>query len=181
LLKSRGQYASLFGKIIIDSTKFERRSIENKAVVEDKKIDLDEIVTQLHNRKLLIVNPRRRNGLILYKRHYAEFAGPGAIIGGEFDLDVVDVSPVGDLSIIVPETVEAKKQGYLIRRQWIRLTKHITDNPNALQRAQVILNQFEHWFDADTASQMSDRAFSLLVGVLPQTIGQVRSQIDRLE
>jgi hypothetical protein len=150
-------------------------------VVEDSKIDLAEIVPQLHNKRLLIVNPRRRNGLILYKRHYAEFAGPGAIIGGEFDFDVISVAPVGNLSIIVPETAEERKQGYLIRRQWIRLTKHITDNPNALQRAQVILNQFEHWFDANTASKMSDRAFSLLVGVLPQTISQVRSQIDRLE
>jgi hypothetical protein len=157
------------------------QSIEREAVVEDSKIDLAEIVPQLHKKKLMIVNPRRRNGLILYKRHYAEFAGPGAIIGGEFDLDVVTVSPVGNLSIIIPETAEEKKQGYLIRRQWIRLTKHITDNPSASQRAQVILNPFEHWFDAETASKMSDRAFSLLVGVLPQTIGQVRSQIDRLE
>jgi hypothetical protein len=150
-------------------------------VVEDAKTDLSEIVAQIRNKQLFIVNPRRRNGLILYKRYYAEFAGPGAIVGGEFDVDITNASPVGNLSITIPETAEERKQGYLIRRQWIRLTKHITDNPVALQRAQVILNQFEHWFDAKTATQMSDRAFSLLVGVLPQTIAQVRSQIDRLE
>jgi len=31
--------------------------------------------------KVLMVNHRRRNGLIIYKRYHAEFAGPGAAVG----------------------------------------------------------------------------------------------------
>ncbi|MEO8892918.1 MAG: hypothetical protein ABI417_15615, partial [Coleofasciculaceae cyanobacterium] len=46
-----------------------------------------EILKQLHEQKLLVVNTKRRNGLILYKRYHAEFAGPGSAIGGLFDLD----------------------------------------------------------------------------------------------
>ena len=133
-----------------------------------------EILAQLQSQELLVINPRRKNGVIIYKKYHAEFAGPGAIIGGQFDLDAVEVIPVGKISLIYPQTSEAKRQAYKMRRQWVRLTKQITDNPIPTERAQVILNQFEHWFDAETVSQLPDRAFALLVGVLPQTISKVR-------
>lgn len=133
-------------------------------------LNIDNIIAQLHKKQLLVVNPRRKNGIILYKRYHAEFAGPGAVIGSVFDLDVVQVIPVGKLSLVTPQTPQEKINAYLIRRQWVRLTKQITDNPVPLQRAQVILNQFENWFDADTAAKLPDEAFALLVGVLPQTI-----------
>ncbi len=133
-----------------------------------------EILNQLRDKQLLIVNPRRKNGLILFKQYHAEFAGPGAVVGSEFDVDVQDLIPVGKLSLIVPQTSKEIINAYLIRRQWVRLTKQITDNPVPIQRAQVILNQFEHWFDAKTTAQLPDEAFALLVGVLPQTIQQIR-------
>ena len=63
----------------------------------EAQISVDSILPQIKQKKLLIVNPRRKNGLILYKRYYAEFAGPGAVIGSEFD--------------------EEKINAYLIRRQ----------------------------------------------------------------
>ncbi|MBE9169311.1 hypothetical protein IQ238_17895 [Pleurocapsales cyanobacterium LEGE 06147] len=134
-----------------------------------------EILAQLQSNELLVVNPRRKNGLIICKKYHAEFAGPGAIVGGQFDLDAVEVIPVGKLSLIHPQTSEEKRQAYKMRRQWIRLTKQITDNPVASERAQVILNQFEHWFDPLTVAKLPDEAFALLVGVLPQTIKKVRN------
>ena len=140
-----------------------------------------EILSQIHNGQLLVVNPRRKNGLILFKKYHAEFAGPGAVVGSLFDLDIARVLPVGNLILVQPQTSKEKINAYLIRRQWIRLTKQITDNPAPVQRAQVILNQFEHWFDAQTAAQMPDEAFALLVGVLPQTIRKVRDDVNPLE
>ena len=140
-----------------------------------------EILSQIHNGHLLVVNPRRKNGLILFKKYHAEFAGPGAVVGSLFDLDIARVLPVGNLILVQPQTSKEKINAYLIRRQWIRLTKQITDNPAPVQRAQVILNQFEHWFDAQTAAQMPDEAFALLVGVLPQTIRKVRDDVNPLE
>jgi hypothetical protein len=138
------------------------------------------ILAQLREQKLLVVNPRRKNGLILYKPYYAEFAGPGAVVGSQFDRDVVQVLPVGNLSLIEPQNSKERINAYLIRRQWVRLTKQITDNPVPVQRAQVIINQFENWFDAQTAAQLPDEAFALLVGVLPQTIRKVRNEAERL-
>jgi hypothetical protein len=139
-----------------------------------------EIVQRLQRGELSIVNPRRKNGVILYKKYHAEFAGPGAAIGGQFDGDVTRILPVGKLSFIIPRDNQAKVNGYLIRRQWVRLMKQIIDNPVGLQRAQVILNQFENWFDADTAGEVPDEAFALLVGVLPRSIHRVREELEQI-
>lgn len=135
----------------------------------------DQVRLQLQRGELLIVNPRRKNGLIIYKTYHAEFAGPGAIIGGLFDLDVSKLLAVGNLSLVIPSNSQARKQAYKMRRQWVRLTKQIIDNPQPTERAQVILNQFEHWFDVATVADLPDEAFALLVGVLPQTIRKVRN------
>lgn len=134
-----------------------------------------QLLTRLQHGELLIINPRRKNGLILYKEYHAEFAGPGAIVGGEFDRDVSRLLAVGNLSCVSPGNSEEKKQAYKMRRQWVRLTKQIIDNPVPIERAQVILNQFEHWFDDETVAKLPDEAFALLVGVLPQTIRKVRN------
>jgi hypothetical protein len=148
----------------------------NSSHVTQEDRQTSSILTQLQAKAFLIVNPRRKNGLILYKRYHAEFAGPGAVVGSEFDVDVVNVLAVGKLSLIIPQTSQERINAYLIRRQWIRLTKQITDNPVPIQRAQVIVNQFENWFDAETSAQLPDEAFALLVGVLPQTIKRVRNE-----
>lgn len=43
-----------------------------------------DLLSQLNSGQLLMVNRNRRNGLIIYKRFHAEFAGPGAAVGGFF-------------------------------------------------------------------------------------------------
>jgi hypothetical protein len=140
-----------------------------------------DILTQLNSGQLLMVNSRRRNGLIIYKRFHAEFAGPGAAVGSFFDVDCQRVIPVGDLSLICPETQEERQKAYLIRRQWIRLTQQLTDNPIPLQRAQMILNQFENYFGPETVAELPDEAFALLVGVLPSTVRVMRRNPESLD
>ena len=141
----------------------------------DNKHQIEQLLSRLKAQELLIVNPRRKNGLIIYKKYHAEFAGPGAIVGGQFDLGVVNLLAVGKVSLISPQDSQARKQAYKMRRQWVRLTTQIINNPEPLERAQVILNQFEHWFDTETVADLPDEAFALLVGVLPQTIRKVRN------
>lgn len=141
---------------------------------------VNDILCSLQSKELLVINPRRKNGLILYKPYHAEFAGPGAAIGANFDEDVIDVVPVGKLSLATPKTPQERINSYLIRRQWVKLAKQISDNAIPQQRAQVILNQFEHWFDLETAMSLSDETFALLVGVLPQTMKKVRTQSELL-
>jgi hypothetical protein len=141
----------------------------------------DTILTALQTGQLLIVNSRRRNGLILYKGFHAEFAGPGSAVGGLFDRDCRLVIPVGDLSLLYPESHEDRQRAYLIRRQWIRLTQQFTDKSVPLQRAQMILNQFETYFDQETIARLPDEAFAMLVGVLPQTVRMARRTPGQLK
>jgi len=135
----------------------------------------------LHTGKVFIVNSRRRNGLILFKRYHAEFAGPGAAVGGDYDCDCHRALPIGNLSLLNPESNEERQKAYLIRRQWIRLIKQITENPVPQQRVQKILDQFEQYFPPEIVAHLPDVAFALLVGVLPQTVRTVRrlgSEVD---
>jgi hypothetical protein len=141
----------------------------------DHNFQIQELLSRLKAQELLIVNPRRKNGLIVYKKYHAEFVGPGAIVGGHFDIDVLNLISVGNISLVSPQNSQERKQAYKMRRQWVRLTKQIIDNPEPTARAQVILNQFEHWFDVETVANLPDEAFALLVGVLPQTIRKVRN------
>jgi hypothetical protein len=148
----------------------------NQGLIEMQ--DERDILQCLASGQLLIVNSRKRNGLILCKEYHAEFAGPGAAIGSFFDLDCKHVIPVGELSLLEPENQEERQKAYLIRRQWIRLTHQLTENTVALQRAQMILNHFENYFGAEIIKQIPDEAFALMVGVLPQTVKSLRNSED---
>jgi len=156
------------------SSKIDTQSTPQPTIAEDENLCC-QLRSQLQRGDLSIVNPRRKNGLIIYKTYHAEFAGPGAIIGGQFDLDATHLLAVGNLSLVIPSSSQARKQAYKMRRQWVKLMKQIIDNPQPTERAQVILNQFEHWFDTETVADLPDEAFALLVGVLPQTIRKVRN------
>lgn len=133
-----------------------------------------EILSYLRSGHLLVVNSRRKNGLILFKNYHAEFAGPGSVVGGVIDEECQQVLPVGNLALLQPQDCKERQNAYLIRRQWIRLAYELTEKPLPLQRAQLILNQFETYFDQDTILRVSDDAFAMLVGVLPCTIRMAR-------
>ncbi|MFM2431216.1 MAG: hypothetical protein RLZZ511_2429 [Cyanobacteriota bacterium] len=137
---------------------------------------VSDLLAQVKAGQLLAVDSQRRGGLIVMKSFHAEFAGPGAAFGSVFDQDCVAVLPVGDFAAAVPGSQEDRQKAYLIRRQWIRLIQQITDNPDAHDRVVTLLNQFNNYFDWHTVSQLPDEAFALMVGVLPQTVTQVRSR-----
>lgn len=139
-----------------------------------------EILAYLQSGQLWRINARRRNGLILYKGYHAEFAGPGAAVGGLFDLDCQFVIPVGNLSMAHPKTHKERQEAYLIRRQWIKLTQQFTDQSAPTQRAQMILTQFETYFDQETIARIPDEAFAMLVGVLPYSVRTARRTPGKL-
>ena len=139
---------------------------------------MPEILEQLHQGQLMMINSRKRNGLILIKPFHAEFAGPGSAIGGEFDRSCQEVIAVGDLSMGKPCSQEERQKAYLIRRQWIRLAQQITDNPDPGDRVRMMLKQFENYFALDTVKAVPDEAFALLVGVLPRTVTKIRAEVS---
>ncbi|MCU0568706.1 MAG: hypothetical protein MUF49_19175 [Oculatellaceae cyanobacterium Prado106] len=169
------QQANLLGGKAVDaqpSVQPINSSTHSPSVVEG--LETDKILDMIHSGQLWMVNSRRRNGLILCKAYHAEFAGPGAAVGGFFDMDCKQVIPVGNLSLLRPENHEERQKAYLIRRQWVRLTQQFTDQSMPVQRAQMILNQFENYFDQETIARIPDEAFAQLVGVLPYSVRMAR-------
>ncbi|MEA5582166.1 hypothetical protein VB620_12540 [Nodularia harveyana UHCC-0300] len=140
-----------------------------------------DILALLHSGKVFVVNSRKRNGLILFKRYHAEFAGPGAAVGGDYDHDCERVLTIGNLSLLTPKCYEERQKAYLIRRQWVRLIKQITEHPLPQQRVEKILDQFEQYFPLLMVDQMPDIVFALLVGVLPKTVKIVRGLGNSLD
>ncbi|MEM6448702.1 MAG: hypothetical protein AAF703_00135 [Cyanobacteria bacterium P01_D01_bin.105] len=141
----------------------------------DQNLKVDDVVAKMKSGRLMVVNSRRRNGLIVLREFHAEFAGPGAAIGGGLDDGVVGVIPIGNLSLLEPDSHDAHQSAIKIRLQWIRLTQNFTDQPSPDDRARMILEQFKTYFDKETVNMVPDEAFALLVGVFPQTIHRVRA------
>lgn len=137
----------------------------------------DDILAKIRGPKLWVVNSRRRNGLILHKEFYTEFAGPGAAVGGGLDADCRSVIPLGSLSLLPSTSAEEQQKALRIRLQWVRLTQNFTDKPVALDRARMILEQFKSYFEPSTVDQVPDEAFALLVGVLPHTVRRARALV----
>lgn len=139
--------------------------------------DDDDILAKIRGNDLWVVNSRRRNGLIIHKEFYTEFAGPGAAIGGGLDSDCRAIIPLGSLSLIAPDSAEAQQKALKIRLQWVRLTQNFTDKPIPLDRAQLILEQFKSYFDQSIVDTVPDEAFALLVGVLSHTVRRARALV----
>jgi len=139
--------------------------------------DNDDILAKIRGNDLWVVNSRRRNGLIIHKEFYTEFAGPGAAIGGGLDSDCRAIIPLGSLSLIAPASAEAQQKALKIRLQWVRLTQNFTDKPIPLDRAQLILEQFKSYFDQSIVDTVPDESFALLVGVLPHTVRRARALV----
>lgn len=147
-----------------------RANVENTYLTAES----DDALSKIQSGQLWIVNSRRKNGLIIHKRFYTEFAGPGAAVGGQFDEDCLGVIPLGKLSLLPPESLEEQQKALRIRLQWVRLTQNFTDKAVPLERAQMILEQFKSYFDQNIVDQVPDEAFALLVGVLPPTVRRAR-------
>ncbi|MEL6399463.1 MAG: hypothetical protein AAF283_08925 [Cyanobacteria bacterium P01_A01_bin.70] len=131
---------------------------------------------RINSGKLWIVNSRRRNGIVVYKKFHAEFAGPGAAVGGALDANCDRITALGNLSLVEPKSYEEQQKAIRIRLQWVRLTQNFTDKPIPVERAQMILEQFKTYFDQDIVDSVPDEAFSMLVGVFPRTVRQARQK-----
>ncbi len=134
------------------------------------------MLKQIQAGELLVVSRNRRNGIIIYKRFHADFAGPGAAVGGSLDRDCTGILPVGNLRLKQPASSRDLEEAYRIRRQWTMLTGRMTDTSSPEKRAKMILSQFENYFEPKVVASIPDEAFGLMVGIFPKTIAEVRQR-----
>ncbi|MBD2033786.1 hypothetical protein H6F76_01740 [Leptolyngbya sp. FACHB-321] len=136
----------------------------------------DKLDTALNVHQLLAVSEHKRSGLIICKAHHAEFAGPGAAVGTLVEQACVSVIAIGAPEIVSVVTHQQRQTAYSRRIQWMRWLQKITDQPDAIERAEKLFASFEEFFGAQALNGLPDEVLALLIGVLPMTIAAVRSQ-----
>lgn len=146
----------------------------DQALVRRPILQTTEILNQLQSGQLFRVNGTPGNALVICHRHHAELAGPGAAVGGSFDVDCRRVIPVGKVSIVYPASRSDRRKAYATRQQWIVFTQKAMEDLVPLQRAHKILILLHKYFDPQVIDQLPDEAIAQLVGVFPKTIGLVR-------
>lgn len=137
-----------------------------------------EIINQLQNGQLLRVSGSRGNAIIICHCHHAELAGPGAAVGGMFDIKCSRVIPLGKISIIHPASYNERQKAYKLRQQWLRFTQNAMESTVPLQRASKLLMSLYKYFEPQIIDQLPNEVLAKLVGVLPKTIGMVRQSTN---
>ncbi|NEQ95522.1 MAG: hypothetical protein F6K30_02105 [Cyanothece sp. SIO2G6] len=128
------------------------------------------VLNQIQTGHTLTINSQQRNGLIICKPFHAEFAGPGAMVGGSLDSDCRELIVIGHLSVQPPGSYEDSHKAYCVRQAWNRLIHGFTQLESSSQRAKKVLTQFELYFGKETVTQIPDQVLALLARVSPQTI-----------
>ena len=150
----------------------------DKALVPIAIAQPTEILNQLKSGQLLKVNGFPGSAIIICHRHHAEMAGPGAAVGSLFDINCRRVIPIGNPSVVYPESLAERQKAYVVRQQWIRLNQKAMEHCVPLHRAVAILRLFERYFGPEATTQMPDEILAQLVGVFPKTIQMARLATD---
>jgi hypothetical protein len=152
--------------------------MNNKSLVFRGITQPTEILSQLQTGQLLRVKGCRSSGLIICHRHHSELAGPGAAVGGVFDLKCSRVIPIGRVSIVYPETYPERRQAYVLRQRWMLFTQKAMESWVPLQRAKRLLLMLDQYFDPQLIDELPDEVLAQLIGVLPKTIGMMRQTLQ---
>ncbi len=133
-----------------------------------------QLLLTLNSGQLLMVDPHRHNAVIICKAFHAEFAGPGAAVGGALDVDSTRILAVGEAGLLHPQTYQERQIAYSKRMHWMRWLQQATDSPDPAQRARILLFSLEEFFSPAAVEQLPSDVLARLVGVLPQTIETIR-------
>ncbi|MBD2099389.1 hypothetical protein [Leptolyngbya sp. FACHB-261] len=123
--------------------------------------------------RLIAVSPQRRSGVILCKQHHAEFAGPGAALGGFLDQGVNQVLLINDPQLIYLESRQERQAAYSRRIQWLHWLQKITNRQQPRLRAQQLIDSFEAFFGSVTVTEIPAEVLARLVGTSAKTIHEL--------
>jgi hypothetical protein len=139
----------------------------NQAAIDKRNTQPIEL---LKSGQLLALSHHQPAGLILQKPFHAEFVGPGAAIGGMFDVQCVTIHTLGKAEFTVPESKEERQQAFERRVEDIAAIQVLCDEV-PLKRAIAVLEMFrQQQFDLDEIRTIPHEVLAKLVGVLPSTI-----------
>lgn len=124
----------------------------------------------LKSGQLLAIAPNSPGGLIIVKSFYADFAGPGAAVGSEFDRHTTAVYAIGPVQFYTPATRAERATSVETRIAYTERLSSILDIPVPLRRATLIPEQFHAWLPGQSLETVPAELISKLVGILPATV-----------
>lgn len=131
----------------------------------------------LKSGQLLAIAADCQGGLILQKPFYAEFVGPGAAVGGTFDIQSTSAYVLGKVQFLELTTYAERQQAFQKRIAYIKkFQETILPEQSPLRRACLIMNQLYQWFGVDETKRIPNELMAQLVGVLPGTIAIAQQQ-----
>jgi hypothetical protein len=125
----------------------------------------------LKSGQLLCVTDSPTSGIILQKPFFAEFVGPGAAIGGLFDLECVTIYTLGTTEFTAPVTLEERQTAFRRRINDIGILQNLCQSDVPLQRAIDLLDLLCGRFGVEEIRNIPNDVLAKAVGVLPHTIG----------
>jgi hypothetical protein len=119
--------------------------------------------------QLLVLKPNCRGGLIIQKAFYADFVGPGAAVGGSFDIQCTSVYVIGEVEFDVPATYEQRQQAFQTRIAYIQKLEEILSVSSSIHRAGLMIRQLSLWLGVSHVRRIPLELIAQLGGVLPKT------------
>ncbi len=124
----------------------------------------------LKSGQLLAVTDRVTSGIILQKPFFAEYIGPGAAIGGLFDLNCVTIYTLGQAEFTAPATLEARQEAFRRRIDHIEAMQTLCQAEVPLRRATDLLDMLCDRFGIEEIRSIPNDVLAQVVGTLPSTI-----------
>jgi hypothetical protein len=125
----------------------------------------------LKSGQLLAVTDGATSGIILQKPFFAEYIGPGAAIGGLFDLKCVTIYTLGQAEFTVPSTLQERQEAFRRRMEHIEAMQTLCQAEVPLRRAIDLLDMLCDRFGIEEMRAIPNDVLAKIVGVMPATVG----------
>jgi hypothetical protein len=135
----------------------------------------------LKSGQLLSITMNPESGIILQKPFFAEFIGPGAAIGGMFDLQCVTIYTLGKVEFTVPANLEERQQAFRRRMADIETMQDLCQSDVPLARSIGFLDMLCDRFGSEQIRTIPNDVLAKVVGVLPGTIAMAWQKQMKLQ
>jgi hypothetical protein len=125
----------------------------------------------LKSGQLLAVTGSEASGIILQKPFFAEFIGPGAAVGGLFDLNCVTIYTLGNAEFTAPATLEERQLAFRRRMDNLATMQNLCQAEAPLRRAIDLLDMLCDRFGINEMRSIPNDVLAKVIGVMPGTIG----------
>ncbi|MGR3278861.1 hypothetical protein ACSYAD_27725 [Acaryochloris marina NIES-2412] len=127
-------------------------------------------VQSLQDGQLRSIVNHQHMGVILQKKYYAEYIGPGAAIGGHLDMECVNIYVLGEVEYDVPENNEKRYGAFQKRIKNIEQLQEICEISSPIYRGIAVLEMLIQQFSLEEIQRVPNNLLAMLVGVVPATI-----------